>query len=688
MFDKFQMNYIDKTKLNIELLVDHTVRENRPLGIVPEEVGLFNLSIINMQDDIFLLCARLSILHGDLKPIPGNDKDCEKAASGKKKKHYYKGSYAGENYWWNHWKTLPRDDGTIFFVLKGNLFSQDYVVYNAIEPFYLDAEVDLRLIKIENNVYYYNRYLTKLVKLKVELYNSTKMFRVTKAKSYFIKRNEGVADVLNSPIYSINLTEGIIANVTYLDWFYKSGLETAVAINYNCVVVLGTQSYVNMCYGIFSKLSAKSVSEKIEKVEKQKSTKASSPQKLQRKLIGYYNKIFKLLNFLYPNILGNYTYDDQQQDSYTYEYIVHVSLNIDDDPLYIWNVIYDLYQKFIFIEHYSYYLGLGDVENEDLVFVKNDVEHLNLLIIKLLENQQIDERDAVAYFRKLGKALEYLVVDDDIILDVNRENTYYLISYNVGEGLIGDTCNDIETSVGYSELTEETDSEPSTVSEPSDEQTQPQPQTICSYLLFSFSTPLIDVVYQNTFYKLGVGHSKIHSDSYSTYSTDDLSDIFRDRLYKILESKYGNKYKAHFGSNDRSSEKPDEPCKGYMYLLYFYLIDPQNDKCWISNSYLPFAPNSNEYVFSLCFPTGLTLGPLEAGGTGDVYVSCGDGDFYSYVLKFDLAKIYSMCVHDISKFNPKEYQCRILVSGAPKPDMNIDEFEYYLNNIQEAPLKR
>lgn len=171
---------------------------------------------------------------------------------------------------------------------------------------------------------------------------------------------------------------------------------------------------------------------------------------------------------------------------------------------------------------------------------------------------------------------------------------------------------------------------------------------------FSFSTPHIKI---NNNTLLGVGHIKIYTSEDFKYVQDSNIEIFRKKLNLYMKSKFGNKYIRHLGTGN---------CEGYIYMLYFYIIDidaPEKNHMRISNGYLPVylgekTPDGiydRNYKFSLIFPTG-----LEKINNDNIVVTCGEGDFYAIALTFNIYEVIDSCVHDIKNLDLRKYEYILL----------------------------
>lgn len=181
--------------------------------------------------------------------------------------------------------------------------------------------------------------------------------------------------------------------------------------------------------------------------------------------------------------------------------------------------------------------------------------------------------------------------------------------------------------------------------------------------LLSFTSPhiKIDNYIDYGTLLLGVGHIKIHSDDIRyLYLENSNIDLFRKNLYNDMNKYFGERYIKHFGST------PVPYCKGYIYLLYFYILYNNEQKMKMSNAYLPLLLDKKEpdsefdkdYKFSLIFPSG-----LERGDDNDIIITAGEGDFYSVILKFDLHEVIKLCFHDVQNLNMEYYKYFIIAKN-------------------------
>lgn len=173
--------------------------------------------------------------------------------------------------------------------------------------------------------------------------------------------------------------------------------------------------------------------------------------------------------------------------------------------------------------------------------------------------------------------------------------------------------------------------------------------------LFSFSTPVIR--YENMI--IGVGHTKIHSDDVRyKYATGSHINKFRHNLHNEMRTYFGNNYIRHFGTNYAPY------CNGYIYMMYFYLLDDKMNTMKLSNSFLPIILDDtrqlmdkydNYYKFSLIFPSG-----IARLGDDKIIITAGEGDYYPVELEFTINDVIKLCNHDIRNMDMKNYEYKII----------------------------
>jgi len=210
---------------------------------------------------------------------------------------------------------------------------------------------------------------------------------------------------------------------------------------------------------------------------------------------------------------------------------------------------------------------------------------------------------------------------------------------------------------------------------------------------------------------IGCGHTKISNTH--DYLPESNIQKFKEQTHKEMRKLFGDKYKAHYGtgynpeilknyykeqeenSDEESSEEEDSEeedsdelkkifkeqdknhCYGFIYLLYFYILYKDENTgeyhMKLSDSYLPVNlsdKENNKYKFSLVFPMGIA----DCGE--DILVSCGEGDFYSILLKFKIKNIIDACRHDLREINMDNYKFKYLVKKN-----NSFETQDYLSKI-------
>lgn len=173
--------------------------------------------------------------------------------------------------------------------------------------------------------------------------------------------------------------------------------------------------------------------------------------------------------------------------------------------------------------------------------------------------------------------------------------------------------------------------------------------------LFSFSTPYI--IYKDWY--LAVGHVKIHTDEDNfPYLAGSNIQSFRKFLYDELKRLHGHQYVKHLGTipvTDFLFKNQPQVCKGYIYLCYFYILDKELNKMFISDAFLPY-PKSNQFdwIFSLIFPSGLTL--IE----DNLIITAGYGDTYPVSITCNVEEAFNACYHDVSNIKMEDYQYFIL----------------------------
>ena len=187
--------------------------------------------------------------------------------------------------------------------------------------------------------------------------------------------------------------------------------------------------------------------------------------------------------------------------------------------------------------------------------------------------------------------------------------------------------------------------------------------------LFSFTTPHIPLSDDGKI-QLGVGHIKIHTDTQQyPYLPESRIQVFRDNLYRDMKAMFGDRYIRHKGSH------PAPDCYGYIYMLYFYILYDTNEiapgnqpalrgqgDMRLSDAFLPVyldpkapdSPKDNDFKFSLIFPMGL------AKHNDKIIVTCGEGDFYSVALEFNIQDVVDSCIHNVKQMDMDQYKYYIM----------------------------
>ena len=171
---------------------------------------------------------------------------------------------------------------------------------------------------------------------------------------------------------------------------------------------------------------------------------------------------------------------------------------------------------------------------------------------------------------------------------------------------------------------------------------------------------------------IGVGHIKIHSDS-EKYKYQPTSNIhyFRENLYEEFKKQFGERYIRHHGSTmalyyRNTGDGPKVECKGYIYMMYFYIITADFKNMYLSDAFLPInldkALNDDpkNYVFSLFFPSGLTK------YNDKLIVSGGEGDYRPIILEFNIEDAVNKCLYNIKRMDFNKYNYYILAMKGPQ----------------------
>ena len=165
---------------------------------------------------------------------------------------------------------------------------------------------------------------------------------------------------------------------------------------------------------------------------------------------------------------------------------------------------------------------------------------------------------------------------------------------------------------------------------------------------------------------IGVGHIKIHTDNEKyKYQPESNIHYFRENLHQEFKKRFGERYIRHNGTGKawyfgNHIKEPKVECKGYIYMMYFYIITQDFSNMYLSDAFLPInldkalKEDPKNYVFSLFFPSGLT----KYGN--QLIVSGGEGDYRPIFLEFNIEDAVNKCIHDIKKMDFNNYNYYIL----------------------------
>jgi len=147
----------------------------------------------------------------------------------------------------------------------------------------------------------------------------------------------------------------------------------------------------------------------------------------------------------------------------------------------------------------------------------------------------------------------------------------------------------------------------------------------------SFGSPFVNCSNNKL---LGVGHSKLLSNSSMyPYNSNKLKKI-QELVPKTLRKLFGNKYKQH-----HNAFLP-ECLTGYNYFSYFIKYDDNAKTFNISDFFIPI-DLSDKYHFSLIFTTGIF-------NIGDnTFITSGEGDYYSSIIKYNTNAVLDSCRHNV-----------------------------------------
>ena len=353
----------------------------------------------------------------------------------------------------------------------------------------------------------------------------------------------------------------------------------------------------------------------------------------------------------------------------------NIEIDIKDEH---WNIIKlrkidFLESKKIIINHFYNTLDMRLMRYKDDIIIAYG--HDQSIIFKLEyddTNNKMYIIDCLNYYRMKGNNLTLITFDKKSItyIDWFYKDGIKIITRTIGKrpettynfSRYVDTVNDIVT------LIEKKDgfSGSGLCDKIIKEEKKPEKDEI-AYPLFSLSTPLLILTDdENITTRLGVGHVKIKNMKTCEYKSNSKLDNFRTSLHETMYSIYNDKYKVHLGSYSSTayidSPNAEYECNGYIYMMYFYyLIYNKSEKKYtfsMSDAFLPLNVNEKEkekYKFSLFFPAGLTM------KDNDIYVSGGEGDYYSIIMKFDIEWVKSKIIYDYQTLDIAKYSYYCLV---------------------------
>lgn len=178
-------------------------------------------------------------------------------------------------------------------------------------------------------------------------------------------------------------------------------------------------------------------------------------------------------------------------------------------------------------------------------------------------------------------------------------------------------------------------------------------------LLFpAISLGVTPIELSNNLY-LGVGHIKINNFSINehSYNLEYINDKvinIRKKIHSYMQNKYKTNYIIHARTGLDCADKISF-CVGSIYMLYFYLLDINKGIIKISDAYA-FKGNK-KYKFSVIFPMGMYI------INKDLYITCGEGDYYAVEMKFNVDDIIKKCIYDCNNFDINKYNFHLFNSS-------------------------
>ena len=161
--------------------------------------------------------------------------------------------------------------------------------------------------------------------------------------------------------------------------------------------------------------------------------------------------------------------------------------------------------------------------------------------------------------------------------------------------------------------------------------------------LFSFGSNFLNI--SESIY-IGIGHIKIlemietgnNECTKSWYAPNSKPLIIQKLLFEFLNNKFPGKFKQNL-SGFCSSNYENCVYGGYSYLSYFIKFDTSNNTFFISDFFFTIDIKDN-YHFDLIF--SMSMFEID----NHIYVTSGEGDYYSSILKFNKEDIPSYCKYN------------------------------------------
>lgn len=603
---------------------------------------------------------------------PGNPEQCK---------------YPGENFYWPFSKNYVRE-GTVFYLLKGSL--EKYTFVNFID-FWTD--VDLRLTNVGNEIYVVNRNFTSVTNVGVGFSENKLLVK----DEYNIIRQEEYKNATNLQIFSID-SEKII----YLFWYEMNSDENKNGIIAYEALSINNEILLNVTNALIDFRQ-----DTIADIENMKLSIIALAYKFEVRMILIKNFVEKLTikndtitqilncfynfncNFIIELFKNNFEYEEFKKflwpDVIKDDVIKVISkIDLDTIPSLVFegkgervaskirnllNLPYNYeynYETGEIIENYIYYffnfslqILLQELREEKITFspyIETIIEksilnrHYVEQILDLVFDYEFIQRKSTNYkYETLGILNTYTIHKEHFHSRKNilAKKYYYTIDDPINL-VVADPQNSILGDGGCFEK---------------------ENYHLCFTPLFSFSTPLIEISINGKKIKLGVGHSKIHANEHNyKYTSGSVNaSNFREKLPIYFEKIFEEKYIGH---------QALQKCNGYIYLMYFYYFIEEDGelKFYFSDSYLPILISRElKYIFSLIFPVGL-------GVEGkNVYVTCGEGDFYNVLLSFDLDQVFDLCKYNISNYDGRGYDYKLFVKIQNDGNhiWSIDDFADY-----------